>query len=343
MIGQDAVMLRVLGSQGGGSASPSIGGPLEAHNGPAWRSSPTEQSMWCEAAWRAAQRQGPAGVGPLGPRSESLSFEPAWSDAVARRLQVLEDEALAHRLALEEQEGALPRLHGEPQPLHIPSLTTRLANQNGAGPPRARQAHCRRCGNRFVTDAGYENRPSLCATCREATGVLQLGGVPELRACEFCGAAMRLGSLQAHPTESLCWSCSQALRPTGPTRFFGASVREPGPGPGGRAVRQRTPNVAPLVELLNIVSQERQKASPAQASDIAALPTQKLTCANGLGDQTRCLICLEDFQADECLTTMPCLHLYHQKCIEKWLNASNSCPVCKTSIGGGRHGRHAAM
>lgn len=33
------------------------------------------------------------------------------------------------------------------------------------------------------------------------------------------------------------------------------------------------------------------------------------------------------------MKTMPCMHMYHSKCIDRWLATSNSCPVCKTPIG----------
>lgn len=91
----------------------------------------------------------------------------------------------------------------------------------------------------------------------------------------------------------------------------------------------------PLVLLLALMADEANKGNPAQGSDIAALPTQKLAAGANLGEQTKCLICLEEFKDGDDLKTLPCLHIYHQKCIERWLGTDNSCPICKTPIGAG--------
>merc|ERR1719210_96220 len=89
----------------------------------------------------------------------------------------------------------------------------------------------------------------------------------------------------------------------------------------------------PQERLLALVAQERIQGNPAQVSDIAALPTRKFAAAESLGEQTKCLICLDEFNDGDDVKTLPCLHIYHQKCIERWLNTDNSCPVCKTAIG----------
>ena len=45
-----------------------------------------------------------------------------------------------------------------------------------------------------------------------------------------------------------------------------------------------------------------------------------------------CLVCLSDYEADEEVRTMPCLHFFHTVCIDKWLSKSISCPICKFDI-----------
>jgi len=93
--------------------------------------------------------------------------------------------------------------------------------------------------------------------------------------------------------------------------------------------------LVPLALLLALMAEEADKSNPAQQTDIAALPTRKLE-ANGnlnLGEQTKCSVCLEEFGDGDDLKTLPCLHIYHQKCIEQWLCTDNSCPICKTPIG----------
>ena len=44
------------------------------------------------------------------------------------------------------------------------------------------------------------------------------------------------------------------------------------------------------------------------------------------------MICIELFKKNECLTSLPCKHLYHKDCIKKWLDMNISCPICKVEI-----------
>lgn len=45
------------------------------------------------------------------------------------------------------------------------------------------------------------------------------------------------------------------------------------------------------------------------------------------------MVCIMDYEAGEAVRTMPCLHYFHQSCIDKWLlTRSRTCPVCKFDI-----------
>jgi len=50
------------------------------------------------------------------------------------------------------------------------------------------------------------------------------------------------------------------------------------------------------------------------------------------GDQTNCAICLGEFTKGEKLKSLPCVHFYHQQCIDTWLMVGHACPVCKTLV-----------
>ena len=47
----------------------------------------------------------------------------------------------------------------------------------------------------------------------------------------------------------------------------------------------------------------------------------------------KCMICIMDYEQEENVRTMPCLHFFHTECIDKWLlTRSTSCPICKFDI-----------
>ena len=49
-------------------------------------------------------------------------------------------------------------------------------------------------------------------------------------------------------------------------------------------------------------------------------------------NNNKCVICLSEFQVGEKESTLPCLHIFHSECIEKWIREKKWCPVCKFDI-----------
>jgi len=43
-----------------------------------------------------------------------------------------------------------------------------------------------------------------------------------------------------------------------------------------------------------------------------------------------CELCLEEYQDGDELLRMPCMHLFHSKCVGPWLLKSYTCPICNT-------------
>lgn len=65
--------------------------------------------------------------------------------------------------------------------------------------------------------------------------------------------------------------------------------------------------------------------NPTTESDNKQLPSVAVAVA----DQ-QCAICLEVLQEGDSLRELPCLHYYHQKCIDTWLTTRRGqCPICK--------------
>lgn len=49
-------------------------------------------------------------------------------------------------------------------------------------------------------------------------------------------------------------------------------------------------------------------------------------------DHSHCVICLERYQVEEAVRTIPCMHSFHSTCIDRWLQNTAICPICKQSI-----------
>lgn len=52
-----------------------------------------------------------------------------------------------------------------------------------------------------------------------------------------------------------------------------------------------------------------------------------------------CAICLDDFQTKEEISICKCGHAYHHKCIMKWMEIKETCPICQRNC---RHKNGAA-
>lgn len=69
---------------------------------------------------------------------------------------------------------------------------------------------------------------------------------------------------------------------------------------------------------------------PARRNDIDSLPER--IYEHAAGKKEECSICMEEFKGGECVKTLPCLHFYHSSCVNKWLEQSGNCPICKNEI-----------
>jgi hypothetical protein len=69
---------------------------------------------------------------------------------------------------------------------------------------------------------------------------------------------------------------------------------------------------------------------------IHTLPTHEVLVVNEDTDQNSnkdtCNICLCDYEVGESCKTLPCNHVYHSQCIDRWLRNVSKCPICKASV-----------
>lgn len=48
--------------------------------------------------------------------------------------------------------------------------------------------------------------------------------------------------------------------------------------------------------------------------------------------ETECIICMEEFEANDAIVMTECKHVFHKTCCQEWLLQSCTCPVCRTDI-----------
>ena len=49
-------------------------------------------------------------------------------------------------------------------------------------------------------------------------------------------------------------------------------------------------------------------------------------------DKCSCSICCDTYKCGEYKRELPCSHVFHKKCIDKWLCGNDSCPICRVKI-----------
>ena len=62
------------------------------------------------------------------------------------------------------------------------------------------------------------------------------------------------------------------------------------------------------------------------------IPSSTIKEPKNPSDNNKCVICLSEFQVGEKESTLPCLHIFHSNCIEKWIIEKKWCPICKYNL-----------
>jgi hypothetical protein len=77
---------------------------------------------------------------------------------------------------------------------------------------------------------------------------------------------------------------------------------------------------------------ENRGADPAVISSLPVSVVIRDVPEDDNHDYNKCSICLEQFQKGDKRKTLPCLHGFHNDCIDKWLRGNASCPICKHAV-----------
>ena len=51
-----------------------------------------------------------------------------------------------------------------------------------------------------------------------------------------------------------------------------------------------------------------------------------------LSIEEKCTICLCEYEHDDHVRRLPCMHLFHIDCVDRWLTQSKRCPICRIDI-----------
>ena len=68
------------------------------------------------------------------------------------------------------------------------------------------------------------------------------------------------------------------------------------------------------------------------ATMLSRIPTSIITEGTTAHKQEPCSICIEEYATGDCVRHLPCLHTFHSGCVERWFEASTTCPVCKHDV-----------
>lgn len=79
-------------------------------------------------------------------------------------------------------------------------------------------------------------------------------------------------------------------------------------------------------------SNSTSRSNGASNSVIQSLPCSKITRDDDkMGE---CCICLDELKVGDSMRRLPCLHAFHQECVDKWLKHNSTCPICKHPVSG---------
>lgn len=80
----------------------------------------------------------------------------------------------------------------------------------------------------------------------------------------------------------------------------------------------------------------RREQRSAEPRGLPPAVLQQVPCwaSRGRADG-QCLICISDFEPGDRVRGLPCLHIYHQACIDSWFGRSKLCPLCKREVAAG--------
>jgi hypothetical protein len=122
----------------------------------------------------------------------------------------------------------------------------------------------------------------------------------------------------------------------GPRREQPPDSQRPSSAPTQRAPSAQSPRPSPprrrARDLLSLLEEEGVQG---HKLNLAARPSRDIGRMHG-GVEANCAICLESLRPTVCepgsVQALACGHAFHTCCIQRWLSASPTCPLCKGKV-----------
>ncbi|KAL6602809.1 hypothetical protein ACP70R_043170 [Stipagrostis hirtigluma subsp. patula] len=78
-------------------------------------------------------------------------------------------------------------------------------------------------------------------------------------------------------------------------------------------------------------------ANPFPVDTLPAIAYARRSDEPGEGGGPECAVCLGAVREGEMVRRLPaCAHVYHVECIDRWLAAHRTCPLCRSVLGPGK-------
>ncbi|KAJ5671425.1 hypothetical protein N7507_000552 [Penicillium longicatenatum] len=86
-----------------------------------------------------------------------------------------------------------------------------------------------------------------------------------------------------------------------------------------------------LVDVASVLNVELPPEEPVTPNRFLALPETAVD-QQIIDLEVECAICLSPPEIGKRITTLPCGHLFHYLCIERWLTRCPTCPLCRKEV-----------